>query len=379
MNRKWIFKTIGCFLLTLVTVFTCVSPVFGDAPAKTVMNFVDPEAEISVVATARGGNFVPFDREELRGLSVIPGGMAFGTKYQMEGLLVVGFSSVSMGQSPAEAAGIKQKDYILACNGETLEDAARLSELVLESGGKTIYLTCRRGAKKYTAKVHPQKNPEGEGYQIGVLLQDSGAGIGTVTFILQDSLAFAGLGHGICEADTGMLIPMQSGVVQDVTIHNVKKGLPGDPGELNGYFDPGVVGTLYGNATCGVWGVYEKLPKEAGKTIPAGLRDEVKEGEATILCTLSEEGIKSYTVEISSIKRAEAGSKCFIIKVTDPELLERTGGIVQGMSGSPILQNGKIVGAVTHVLVNEPTVGYGIFLENMLTHLPLTQKGRAAA
>lgn len=379
MNQKRIFKTFGCFLTILLTVFACVSPVFGETPVRTVMNFVDPDAEILTVSANSTEEFVPYQREALRRLTVIPGGMAFGTKYRTEGLLVVGFSSLSGGENPAQAAGIKQKDYILACNGQELEDSGKLSELVAESGGKTIYLTCRRAGKKFTAKVRPQKDPSDGSYRIGLLLQDSGAGIGTVTFILPDSLVFAGLGHGICDADTGTLIPMQSGVVQNVTIHDVKKGEAGDPGELKGYFDPGVVGTLLGNATCGVWGIYDRLPAAAGKAIPIGLRDEVKEGDATILCTLSEEGVGEYRVQIFSIDRGESGSKCFMVKVTDPALLEKTGGIVQGMSGSPILQDGKLVGAVTHVLVNEPTVGYGIFIENMLTHLPLVREGRAAA
>lgn len=378
MNQKKIFKTAGCFFTILVLVFTCITPAFGEAQARAVLQYSDAEVELSILPGNDQGERVPFSRNELRGLSVIPGGMAFGTKYQTDGLTVTGFSNEN-GETPAEKAGIRQKDVILACNGEALSDAARLAELVAESGGKTLYLTCRRGGRKFTAKVQPIKNETDGSYRIGVLLQDSGAGIGTVTFLLPDSLAFAGLGHGICDADTGALIPMKSGVVLDVTIRDVKKGEAGDPGELRGYFDPGVVGRLSGNATCGVWGVYDKLPAGAGDPVPVGLRDDLHEGDATILCTVSERGVGEYAVKISSINRGETGSKCFIVTVTDPELLARTGGIVQGMSGSPILQDGKIVGAVTHVLVNEPTVGYGIFLENMLTHLPLCEKQRAAA
>ena len=377
MNQKRIFKTAGCFFSILVLVFTCLVPAFGEAPAKAVAYSFETEEAVSVAKSGSGGEFVPFRREELRGLSVIPGGMAFGTKYRTEGLTVTGFSREN-GETPAERAGLREKDVILSCNGEALESTERLAELVGASGGKTLYLTCRRGNKKFTAKVEPDQSTTG-GYRIGVLLQDSGAGIGTVTFLVPGSLAFAGLGHGICDADTGALIPMTSGVVLDVTIRDVKKGEPGDPGELRGYFDPGVVGELLGNANCGVWGVYEKLPEGAGAPVPVGLRDDLHEGEATILCTLSERGVKEYKVKISSINRGETSSKCFTVTVTDPELLARTGGIVQGMSGSPILQDGKLVGAVTHVLVNEPTVGYGIFLENMLTRLPLQAKKRAAA
>ena len=377
MIQKRIFKTSGCFFLILATVFLCLSPVSGDARELAVMEFVDDTLEVSVVSAAKDESFVPYTREELRNLSVIPGGMAFGTKYQTEGLHVLGFSEEN-GESVAQEAGIKKKDLILSCNGETLSSVERLSELVLASGGKPIYLTCKRAGKKFTVKLQPKKNQEGD-YQIGLLLQDSGAGIGTVTFILPETLAFAGLGHGICDAETGSLIAMRSGVVLDVTVHDVKKGEAGDPGELKGYFDPGVVGTLLGNATCGVWGVYDKLPAGAGTPVPVGLREDLHEGDATILCTTSERGVRPYAVKISSISRGEAGSKCFTVTVTDPERLARTGGIVQGMSGSPILQDGKLVGAVTHVLINEPTVGYGIFLENMLTHLPLCAKAQAAA
>ena len=375
MIQKRIFKTSGCFFVILAIVFTCLSPAFGAPETLSVMEFVDDTLEVSRVSTVNDADFVPFRREELKTLSVIPGGMAFGTKYQTEGLQVIGFSTE---ESPAEAAGLRKKDLILSCNGETLSSAERLAELVKESGGKPLYLICKRAGKKFTVKLLPEQNQEGN-YQIGVLLQDSGAGIGTVTFILPETLAFAGLGHGICDAETGALVSMQSGVVLDVTIHDVKKGEAGNPGELKGYFDPGVVGTLLGNATCGVWGIYNKLPAGLGSPVPVGLREELHEGEATILCTLSERGVRPYKVKISSINRGEAGSKCFTVTVTDPELLARTGGIVQGMSGSPILQDGKLVGAVTHVLVNEPTVGYGIFLENMLTHLPLCEKAEAAA
>ena len=377
MNKKCIFKTAGCFFSILVLVFTCIVPALGAPASKEVMRFLDAEIEVSSVAGAGDGSFVRFSRAELKNLSVIPGGMAFGTKYQTDGLTVTGFSREN-GETPAEKAGIREKDVILACNGETLASAERLLELVSESGGKTIYLTCRRAGKKFTAKVQPAQTADGS-YRIGVLLQDSGAGIGTVTFLLPESLAFAGLGHGICDADTGALIPMRSGVVLDVTVRDVKKGKAGEPGELMGYFDPGVVGELLGNATCGVWGVYDKLPADVKSPVTVGLREDLHEGDATILCTVSERGVGEYAVKISSINRGESGSKCFTVTVTDPELLARTGGIVQGMSGSPILQDGKLVGAVTHVLVNEPTVGYGIFLENMLTRLPLKQQTRAAA
>ena len=166
----------------------------------------------------------------------------------------------------------------------------------------------------------------------------------------------------------GELIPMQRGSVVDVTIHGVTKGLAGAPGEVKGAFASGKIGTLLGNSHCGVWGVLASLPKTCPKSEPisVGLRDEVKEGDATIWCTLEGNTPKEDTVKISEIQRDSTTNKCFTVKITDKDLIAKSGGIIQGMSGSPIIQNGKLVGAVTHVLINDPTTGYGIFIENML-------------
>ncbi len=202
-------------------------------------------------------------------------------------------------------------------------------------------------------------------------MRDSGAGIGTVTFIIPETGAFAGLGHGICDADSGELISIRRGTVSDVTISSVVRGAVGAPGELKGYFNPGKTGALLGNSGCGVWGVFSDPPESPVDALPVGLRGDVSEGSAEIFCTLDSNKIGRYRVEISNIDRAATGSKCFSVKITDPALLSASGGIVQGMSGSPIIQNGKLIGAVTHVLINDPTSGYGIFLENMLLAMPV--------
>ncbi len=325
--------------------------------------------------------------------SVYVGGMPFGVKFYTEGILVVGFCDVDTNSAgggtrnvnPARDAGLKMRDVIIGVNGEAPICAASLTKAVESSGGKPITLTVKRAAHSHSSKkqasdgcrtteitvtVTPVKSVSENRYKTGLWVRDSGAGIGTVTFILPDSGGFAGLGHGICDGDTGELIPMQRGQVTDVTVSGIEKGEAGDPGAIKGYFAPGKTGTLLGNTECGVYGVFSKLPTATEGRLPVGSRQELCEGDATILCTLDNGKVGAYKVRITSIDRAAAGSKCFTLTVTDPALIEKTGGIVQGMSGSPVIQNGKLMGAVTHVLISDPTAGYGIFVENMLGDMP---------
>ena len=322
---------------------------------------------------------------------VYVGGMPFGVKFYTEGILVVGFCDVDVTMSgggcrninPARNAGLKLRDVIIGVNGEAPICAASLTKAVEASGGKPITLTVKRydtrsedrkadspRATELTVTVTPAYSASENRYKTGLWVRDSGAGIGTVTFILPDSNAFAGLGHGICDGDTGDLIPMHKGQVTDVTVSGVDKGKPGAPGAIKGYFAPGKTGSLLGNTECGVYGIFATLPPSATEKLPVGRRQDVTEGNATILCTLDNGKVGRYKVKITSVDYAATGSKCFTISVTDPALIEKTGGIVQGMSGSPIIQNGKLVGAVTHVLINDPTSGYGIFIDNMMREMP---------
>ena len=252
-----------------------------------------------------------------------------------------------------------------------MSGASQLTELIENCGGNSLVLHCRRGKNEFDVTLTPAYCPAEARYKTGIWVRDSGAGIGTVTFMIPETGAFAGLGHGICDGDTGELIPMKRGSVSDVTISSVVRGAPGAPGELKGYFNAGKVGALLGNSACGVWGVFSEIPETDEEPLPIGMRGELEEGDACILCTLDSNKMGRYDVKISNINRDATGSKCFTITVTDPDLLAVSGGIVQGMSGSPIIQNGKIVGAVTHVLINDPTTGYGIFIENMLVGMPL--------
>ena len=320
--------------------------------------------------------------------AVCVGGMPFGVKFYTEGILVVGFCDVDVNSAgggtrnvnPARDAGLKMKDVIVKVNGEAPLCAATLTKAVEESGGKPITLTVKRCASpvskrqgsqppkttELTVTVTPVRSVSENRYKTGLWVRDSGAGIGTVTFIMPDTGAFGGLGHGICDGDTGELIPMQRGQVTDVTVSGIEKGEAGDPGAIKGYFAPGKTGSLLKNTACGVYGVFSARPSAEAKRVPVGRKDEICEGNATLLCTLDNGHVGEYAIRINSIDPAATGSKCFTLTVTDPALIEKTGGIVQGMSGSPIIQNGKLVGAVTHVLINDPTKGYGIFIENML-------------
>lgn len=338
----------------------------------------------------------PSERQMVGG-QVYLGGMPFGVKFNTEGVMVVGFCDIgdAEGQShavnPAKDAGIRLKDVITHVNGTPLAGAEDLTRAVENSGGQPLSLTIRRhatassttraikndknnpktaGSEVLVISVTPVKS-QGEGrYKTGLWIRDSGAGIGTVTFIVPSTNAFAGLGHGICDGDTGELIPMQRGQVIDVTISGIDRGEAGDPGAIKGYFAPGKTGTLVGNTDCGVYGIYATRPATATKKVSVASRKEVHDGNATILCTLDDGNLGAYTATISHIDTTAQGSKCFTVTVTDPKLIEKTGGIVQGMSGSPIVQDGRLIGAVTHVLINDPTTGYGIFIDNMLRDMP---------
>ena len=327
-------------------------------------------------ATANLFGIIPvkkIDVSTYRDIRVLPGGMPFGVKMFTKGILVVGISDVESEKgtfSPAHEAGIRVKDIICKINGKEINSAEELTEIVEKSGGVPLKVTLLRDGKELTVTLQPVRHKTEQTYKAGVWIRDSTAGIGTVTFILPEDGSFGGLGHGICDVDTGDLMPLLRGSVMDVTISGVIPGTPGTPGELKGYFNSHKTGTMLKNSAAGVYGVLSQIPQTPFTQIPIALKDEIHEGNATVLCTLDENGIGSYDIQISNINRSGGDLKGFVITVTDPVLLGKTGGIVQGMSGSPVLQDGKLIGAVTHVLINDPARGYGIFIENMLSQLP---------
>jgi stage IV sporulation protein B len=215
-------------------------------------------------------------------------------------------------------------------------------------------------------------------YKVGIGLRDGAAGLGTITFIDPETGVFGGLGHGICDADSGEVILMDSGEVLGVILGGIHKGESGKPGELCGVLTERDLGDLTVNSECGVFGIITNPDYIEGERMTIGRRDEVREGEATIISTLKNGKSAQYKIEIYDIDHASDGSKSFRIRVTDETLKALTGGIVRGMSGSPIIQNGKLIGAVTHVLVADPTEGYGIFIENMLNNITFAKQQKAA-
>lgn len=300
------------------------------------------------------------------------GGIPFGVRFVTEGILVVGYCDVESGgecHNPARQAGLIPGDCIYEINGRKIEDAAALSSVLQQSSGGTLEVHYRRDGAENCAKMKALACDKDGRWRVGLFVRDSGAGIGTVTFIKEETGVFAGLGHGICDGESGALIPLSRGCVMGVTIGGVTRGAVGAPGELRGHFSAGRIGTLHSNTVCGVFGVLSECPTTAAGKCPIAYRSEVHDGAASVWCTLDDNVSREYSVTLSHIKRAERGNKCFTVTVTDKTLLERTGGIVQGMSGSPIIQDGRLVGAVTHVLIGDPTTGYGIFVENMLAQI----------
>lgn len=305
---------------------------------------------------------------------VLPGGQAFGVELQTKGVLVVGTAPVDcLGDdiSPAEAAGVRAGDVLSKINGKEVNSVTAVISLVAESKGAELHLTLERQGKCREVKLTPVRSESEDSWKAGVWIRDRTAGIGTVTCYLPETCAFSGLGHGICDSDTGVLMPLSRGSVMEVRISSIRKGAKGAPGELKGYFSSAKVGTLVGNTRSGVYGVLTKLPEyKEEDLLPTASAGEIHEGAVKIRCTLDQGGVQEYGANIIKLCGGDSDGKNFVIEVTDPKLLEKTGGIVQGMSGSPIIQDGKLVGAVTHVLLDDPAKGYGIFIENMLAKMP---------
>ena len=293
---------------------------------------------------------------------LIVAGTPFGVKIQTEGVIVVGIPNES---GPASAAGLKRGDVIVAINGNAIESAEEFSEKIKASGGNALTIDCKSGTEQRSVTVTPITDESGE-YKIGVWVKDSVAGIGTITFIDPETMAFAGLGHGICDGSGGEPIPFAFGSAEDVTLTGIVMGKVGAPGELRGSFAGHKMGKLLKNDLTGVYGVLVEIPEALKEEkYPVCRSSDIKEGKAYIYATVDGEGRKQYEIEIFGIEK-EGKDRNFSVRITDEALLAKTGGIVQGMSGSPIMQDGKLIGAVTHVLVNDPTKGYGIFIENML-------------
>ncbi len=301
---------------------------------------------------------------------VIPGGMPFGIKMFTEGVMVVGTSDITTAngtENPAKSAGISVGDVILKVNGRELIYNEDLEAIVNSCEGSPIKVELERMGQPITTMVNPVVSSEDGNYKIGLWVRDSSAGLGTMTFIDPTTGVFAGLGHGVCDVDTGEIMPLSSGEISGVIISGLDKGYSGSPGQLKGSFTGGDnIGIMLSNEETGVYGIMDNLPSKLN-AIPVAFKQEIKTGEAQLITTIDGIEPDSYDIVIEKINLSEdLTTKNMVIRVTDPELLDKTGGILQGMSGSPIIQNGQLVGAASHVFVNEPARGYAVFAENML-------------
>ena len=309
-------------------------------------------------------------RSTYEGKVLLVGGEPFGVRIQTRGIMIASLEEVETVNGrvcPARDAGLRAGDVIITINGKEASSAPELAEAVGGCGGSPVKLGIERPEGTKEILLDPVRTKSDGNYRAGIIVKDGTAGIGTLTYVDPESGAFAGLGHGICSSETGTLLPMKTGTVAQVTISGVVKGEKGAPGELHGILSRRDCGTLYSNTVCGVCGYCSGIWETSCQTMP--VRAYVKTGDATVYCTVSDAGKRAYSAKILKIKGEDKDGKNFIIKITDPELLSITGGIVQGMSGSPIVQDGAIVGAITHVLVNDPTCGYGILVTNMLDAL----------
>ncbi len=297
-------------------------------------------------------------------------GVPFGIKMSTDGVLVVGTGAIQCSSgsvNPAKQAGIIEGDRILSINGQTALSNSLIAQLVRQSKGAPLTVMVAREKTQFQTIVTPVLSLTDGEYHIGLWVRDSSAGIGTLTFCDPTTGEFGGLGHAICDVDTGQLMPLAQGEVVKASITGLRQGLPGQPGELQGTFcSSDSWGLLRENRSSGVYGQFSEDWSDF-PLISTAHAQEVVTGPAKLLCTISGSTARYYDVEIEHIKSYDDPSgRNIIIHITDPDLLSQTGGIVQGMSGSPLVQNNKLVGAVTHVFVGDPTRGYGIFIDNML-------------
>lgn len=295
------------------------------------------------------------------------GGQPFGVKFYSDGVMVVELEEFYNGVHyvcPAKESGIQVGDVIKAVNGEEINTNEDLQQIILQSKGTDLTVRLKRNEKELQKTVHPEMNTAGA-YLLGAWIRDSCAGIGTVTFYDNDRMA--ALGHGICDNDTGELVPLASAEVVSANISSVTKGTKGKAGSLNGFFSDKTLGNLTENTPIGIFGTTKDNSYQFNPKVEVADFNEIETGEAWIVTCVEGSQPLSYRAEITEIRSDDCrNNESFVIKVTDLRLLDETGGIVQGMSGSPILQGNKLVGAVTHVFLNNPVEGYGIAAQFMV-------------
>lgn len=313
--------------------------------------------------------------ETIREDTVLVGGMPVGIYMETDGVMVLNTEHIKgldgVEYEPASHL-VKCGDYITGLNGQKIETKKDLIDALKDINGDEVVLELRRDEEMLDVKIKPVESGTGS-YKLGIWVRDNVQGLGTVTFLTKNS-EFGALGHGIHDADTSVLLSIAEGTLYKTSIHSIKKGENGIPGSMEGiivYNGYNKIGTIDKNTDAGIYGKIENINDLFAEQIPVQVarKEEIEVGDATIRCYVDNE-IREYNIQVTDIDYSENEvNKGLVIQVTDSELLEKTGGIIQGMSGSPILQNGKLIGAVTHVFVQDSTKGYGIFIENMLKNV----------
>lgn len=353
-------KILGLNLFNSEETVTKVGSVLGTAQAQ------QNETQIKLL------NIIPVKNTKITNSKrqyVIPGGEVFGIKLYTDGVIIVGadtINGINGDENPAETAGLKVGDIIISVNGKKITEIKQLSAAVRESGGNPMKITVLRGNKNINVTFKCVKEKSDGKYKAGLWVRDSTAGIGTVTFYNSENLSFGGLGHAICDVDTERVMPLGKGEMVEAYVKGFYKSNKGNIGELCGVLTGKVLGNLCINNNTGLYG-YMNSDIEKKDLLPVAVRQEVHEGKVKIICTIDTYGPRYYDAEIVKVySNASSVNRDMIIEITDSELLAKTGGILQGMSGTPIIQDGMLVGAITHVLVNNPRQGYAIFSERML-------------
>lgn len=299
---------------------------------------------------------------------VVPSGDIIGLRMFTKGVMIVATDEIDTKNgniNPSKNARLKKGDVIFSVDGCRIESSAQVDRIVSASGGKTLHIEFIRNGVNFTTDITPVYSVNEKRYKTGLWIRDSAAGIGTMTFYEKDTGFFACLGHAVCDIDTGETLPLSNGDIVDASISGCVKGKIGTAGELCGSFKNNSLGVLFSNNSCGVFGYLIDTDK-SHEEIPIALKSEIRTGSAQIISTVENGKKEYYNIEIEKIYSDDKNGKNMIIKINDSDLIEKTGGIVQGMSGSPIIQDGRLVGAVTHVFLNDPSRGYGIFAETML-------------
>ncbi len=370
MKKSKLVKSLISIVLSAVLMFSLFS---FSVVHKTAMADMSLNSRLQTIGNGisklftSSGNNSQTDTESASGEKVYLGGFPIGLKLYAEGVIVVGTEPVDTENglvNTAEAAGLKIGDIIIKVNGKNVTRNTEISDYMEKSAGETVEFTVKRNEEIFVTSFKGAFSKSENKYKAGIWVRDSSAGIGTVTFYTLEG-RYASLGHAVCDIDTKITLPISKGDCTGVRLTGYRKGENSTAGELCGYLENQSTGTVEINGELGVYGVFSGYI-DNGELYEIASADEIEEGAASIFTTIDDSGVKEYSVKIEKIDKFDKENKHLVIKITDTTLTEKTGGIIQGMSGSPIIQNGKIVGAVTHVFLNDSTGGYGILAEKML-------------